>query len=263
VSRRPLRPGARRDAAGPRVEPIAKPTGGVRWVTRLDPAGAARYREAVRPLAGRIERSLGPEVFAVRAIPRGSGWELRPWGPARAAWRWTLRRAIRGATPGTSFAVADVRDCYASISPGTIGAVLGPEAAHAITVLRHLHDLGVRGLPVGPDASAILANALLGRLDRAVLRAGASHVRWVDDFVVWGAAEDVRRSLAALAAAAAEMGLDLHPDKTRVLSDRHEARALMLGERESSIIAAREDPLPRLARRDALPPHDGGVDPGR
>jgi hypothetical protein len=230
--------GTRSDATGPRFEGIPKPTGGIRWLTRLDPAGEARYREAVGPLAGRIDRSLGPEVFAVRTNPRRSGWELTPWEPARAAWRRTLRGAIREATRGTTFAVADVRDCYASISPETIGTLLGPEATHVVAVLRQLQRHGVRGLPVGPDGSAVLANVTLARLDRAIRRVGASHVRWVDDFVVWGAAADVRRSLAALAAAAAEVGLELHLDKTRLLSDREEARTVLLGERESSIIAA-------------------------
>jgi hypothetical protein len=238
VVRHPAPRGTRRDAAGPRIEGIPKPTGGIRWLTRLDPPDDARYREAVRPLAGRIERSLGPEVLAVRTSRRRSGWELTPWGPARTAWTRTLHGAIREATPGTSFAVADVRDCYASIAAETIGALLGPEAACAVAVLRHLQHHGVRGLPVGPDASAILANATLAPLDRAIRRAGASHVRWVDDFVLWGAAAEVRGALAALAVAAAEVGLELHRDKTRLLSDRGEARTVLLGERESSIIAA-------------------------
>jgi hypothetical protein len=204
----------------------------------LDPAGDAEYRAAVGPLAGRIERSLGPEVFAIRARPGGAGWRLEPWQPARVAWRRALRRAIREATRGTSFAVADVRDCYGSISPETIRALLGPEAADAVAVLRRLDQHGVRGLPVGPDPSAILANAPLSRLDRAIRPRGARFARWVDDVFLWGSRDDVRRAVAALAPAAAEMGLDLHRDKTRILSDREEARALMLGDRDSSIIAA-------------------------
>jgi hypothetical protein len=238
VDRRSCRPTGRIDGAGPRFEPIPKPTGELRWLTRLDPAGDAEYRAAVRPLVGRIERALGPEVFAIRTRPRGAGWELVPWGPARAAWARALRTLIGRAARGTVFAVADVRDCYASITPETIGALLGPEAAHAIMVLRHLHEHGVRGLPVGPDPSAVLANAPLSRLDQAIRRAGVRHLRWVDDLVWWGAPGDVRRALQGLDAAAAEEGLDLREDKTRILTDRYEALALILGGRDSSIIAA-------------------------
>jgi hypothetical protein len=238
LSGRWARPPSRNDAAGPRFEAIPKPGGGVRWLTRLDPAGEAEYRDAVRPLAGRIERALGPEVFAIRTRPTPGGRRLASWGPARTAWQGTLRRIIGEATRGTSFAVADVHDCYGSISPETIGALLGPEAAHAIDFLRRAHERCVRGLPIGPDPSAILANAVLSELDRAIRSTGARYVRWVDDIFLCGSRADLRHALHTLDDAAAGMGLALHPEKTRVLGDRHEARAVALGARDSSIIAA-------------------------
>jgi len=161
-----------------------------------------------------------------------------PWGPARAAWRRTLRTVVREAAPGTTFAVADVRDCYGSISPDTIAALLGPEAAHAVAFLRRLHDLGVRGLPVGPEPSAILANAVLSEADRAIRGTGARHLRWVDDLVLWGRRTDVRHALGTLHDVGVRMGLELHETKTRILADRLEARAVALGGQDSSIIAA-------------------------
>lgn len=231
-------PPGRVDRDGFRSVAIPKPGGGTRWLTELDPAGRAEYREAVRPLAGRIERSLGPEVLAIRAASRRGPWTLAPWGPARAAWRRNVRRAIGGATGGAAFGVADVRDCYGSISPETVAAVVGPEAAPAAAVLRRFRERGVRGLPVGPEPSAILANAVLVRLDDAIRSSGVRHLRWVDDVVLWGAAEDVRTALHALRAVAGTVGLELHGDKTRILADRDEAAAVLLGERDSSIIAA-------------------------
>lgn len=231
-------PPSRNDAAGPRFEPIPKPDGGIRWLTRLDPAGDAEYREAVHPLAGRIERALGPEVFAIRTRPAPGGWRLVPWGPARAAWRRTLRRAITEATRGTTLAVADVHDCYGSISPETIASLLGPGAARAVDFLRRVHERGVHGLPIGPDPSAVLANAVLSELDRAIRNTGARHLRWVDDVVLWGSRSDVGHALRALDDVAARMSLALHPEKTRFLADRQEAATIALGERDSSIIAA-------------------------
>jgi hypothetical protein len=232
------RPAGRTDGSGPRVFPIPKPRGGTRWLTELDQAGDADLRRAVRSLAGRIERSLGPEVLAIRAVRRGEDWTLAPWVPARAAWRRRVRRAIRMATPGTTFAVADILDCYGSISPETIGALLGPEAAHAVALLRRFHEQGVRGLPVGPEPSAILANAVLARLDDAIRAHGISHLRWVDDVVLWGPSDDLRAAMSALDAAASGVGLRLHPGKTRILEDRHEAAIVLPGDRDSSIIAA-------------------------
>jgi hypothetical protein len=231
-------PPGREDGHAPRFEPIPKPGGGVRWLTRLDPAGEAAYRAAVRPLAGRIERILGPEVLASRTRPSPGGWRLAPWGPARAAWARAIRAALAETRREPAFAVADVRDCYGSITPETVEAVLGPEAARAAGFLRWLRDLGVRGLPVGPEPSAVLANAILARLDRALRTSEVRHVRWVDDLVLWGEPREVRRAMSSLRRQAATLGLDLHDGKTRLLADRREARAVALGERDSSIIAA-------------------------
>jgi hypothetical protein len=238
MRRHPTRPPVRGDTSGPRSVPISKPGGGTRWLTVLDPADDAAYRAAVDPLVGRIERSLGPEVVAVRARRNERGWTLAPWSPARASWRRSLQRAILDARRETRFAVADVRDCYASIRPESIGALLGPEAAQAIALLRRFHERGVRGLPVGPEPSAILANAALSRLDRAIRSTGARHLRWVDDVVLWGPADEVRTAMAAMRGTGAAIGLDLHREKTRILEDRDEAAILLLGERDSSIIAA-------------------------
>ena len=231
-------PAGRSDRLGVRSVPVPKPGGGTRWLTVLDPVDQTEYRAAVRPLAGRIERSLGPEVLAIRASSRGEPWTPAPWGPARGSWRRSVRRAIGEATRGTTFAVADVRDCYGSISPETLAELLGPDAADAIAVLRRFREHGVRGLPIGPEPSAVLANAVLSRLDDAIRSSGVSHLRWVDDVVLWGPAADVRAAMRSLPAAAAAVGLDLHRHKTRILEDRCEATVVLLGDRDSSIIAA-------------------------
>jgi Reverse transcriptase (RNA-dependent DNA polymerase) len=231
-------PPSRDDQRGPLLVPFPKADGASRWLTRLDLAGDAEYRRAVDPVAGRIERSLGSEVLASRARRSSAGWRLRPWRPARARWRATFRAATDEASPGTAFAVADVRDCFGSITPGAVERLLGPAAAGAVDVLRRLHDHGVRGLPVGPEPSAILANAVLGELDRALRRTGVAHVRWVDDLVLWGTTADMRRAPDALRSAATRVGLELHEGKTRILSGRDELRVLAPAGRDSSIIAA-------------------------
>ncbi len=128
MRRRPTRPAGREDTPGPRSIPISKPGGGTRWLTVLDPADDAAYRASVGPLVGRIERSLGPEVVALRARRDDAGWTLAPWRAARATWRRSIRRAISDA-PGATFAVADVRDCYASISLETIDRAAGSGGA--------------------------------------------------------------------------------------------------------------------------------------
>jgi hypothetical protein len=212
----------------PIVRLAPKRGGGVRWLTRLDPAVEAAYRAAVGSLVGRIERSLSPAVIANRAIGAADGWTLRDWRTERSAWRARLRSAADTAARGTVFAVTDVRECYPSIRPVTVGSVLGPDASETVALLRRLSAAGVPGLPIGPDASAVVANAILAPLDSAVTGAGAGHVRWVDDVALWGSGSEVRRALEALRRAAARIGLELNPDKTRLLADRHELRSIAL-----------------------------------
>ena len=218
----------------PTLLPVQKPGGGVRWLTRLDPADEAAYRAAVTPLVGRIERSLGPEVLAIRT---GSGGARRAtsWRRARTAWLAALRTAVARAPRGTAFAVTDVRACYASIAADTVHRLLGPEAASAVVLLRRFADEGVRGLPIGPEPSAVLANAALARLDASLRDAGVRHVRWVDDIVAWGPRADVRRALAWLRPEAAWLGLELHDGKTALLDAPGDVRAVVLGRRPSAI----------------------------
>lgn len=225
---------------------MPKRGGGVRWLTRLDPADEAAYRAAVTPLVGRIERSLGPEVLTARAVDGRDGWALAPWRPARAVWRSTLSAAIASAPRGTAFVVTDLRDCYGSIVPSSIASLLGPAASIVVALLHRFREEGVRGLPVGPAPSAVLANAVLGRLDVALRSAGVRHLRWVDDVVAWGPRPDVLRAVRSLRVAAASVGLELHDAKTFALDAPDDVRAFVrsrspstpVGEGTTAIIAA-------------------------
>jgi hypothetical protein len=222
---------------------VPKRGGGVRWITRLDPADDAAYRAAVTPHVGRIERSLGPEVLSSRAVIAGSRWGSAPWRPARARWRSVLRAAVTAAPPGTVFVVTDVRDCYGSIAPEAIDSLLGPAATEAVALLGRFRDAGVRGLPIGPAASAVLANAALRELDASLRAAGVPHVRWVDDVVVWGARSDVRRALRSLRVAAGAIGLEVHEGKTIVLDAPEDARA---------VFGSRTPSMPRCERTTGI-----------
>jgi hypothetical protein len=171
-----------------------------------------------------IERRLGPEVVATRPSWGSAGWRLADVWAARAVWDDRISSAVRAASRGTVFGVADVRSCYPTISPAAILRSLGPVAGPVVALLERFVDAGVRGLPIGPDPSAILANAVLTGLDDALRRSGVRHLRWVDDIVLWGERADVVRAVAAAHLAASRVGLDLHDRKTRILDDRDELR---------------------------------------
>jgi hypothetical protein len=113
---------------------------------------------------------------------------------------------------------ADVRDCFGSIDERVLRRALGDRADDVVAVLRTLWDEGVRGLPVGPDPSAILANWVLAPVDQAVREAGGSPTRWVDDWLV--PVRDLRSGEAVLRAVERSLkriGLEAHPAKTGVI----------------------------------------------
>src|SRR5262249_9619511 len=108
-----------------RWERLAGPGGGERWIARLRPRDDRTYRRLVAPLVPAIERSLGPDACANRAL---AGARLRPWAPARVAWRSVVRSTATDRTEGSVIVRSDVRDCYGSMGERALRALrIGPE----------------------------------------------------------------------------------------------------------------------------------------
>jgi len=208
-----------RRPAGPiRWERCRKPGGDDRWLVRFDQRDQRTYRDLVLPLVPRIERSVGPLAFAARTTSDG---RIRPWPGARSAWRRAVLRSIARA-PGLVVIVSDVRDCYPSVGERALEAVACSDELR--TFLRGMADAGVRGIPVGPEPSAILANGVLAYADRAAGAAGCRPIRWVDDVVMVAAGRrPVIRAFDAWRRALGELGLEAHDGKTRMFADAGEA----------------------------------------
>lgn len=214
-----------------RWELVAKPAGGTRPIAHLDPRDAAVYRRLVQPHAAAVDRGLGAGAFANRTDRFGN---LVAVGPARRRWRGAVDRAM-ATPPRGSIILSDVRDCYASIDPRVLGRV-GIDDPDLLGFLRGLHDAGVRGLPVGPQPSAIIANAVLGFADRAVVEAAAVPIRWVDDVVLVGRDRlGAERAFDAWRRALASLGLEAHDGKTV----REPGRRLERVGRSASLVLAR------------------------
>jgi hypothetical protein len=202
------------------------PTPAARELVVLHPSLDARYTSLVASIAADVESSLSPVVAANRLVgcsvdpPR---LRFRPWRDERAAFNTRLARL---ATGSGCVVFADVRACYRSICPEAIGLALRAagcdpfESARVVSFLRRLEAIGIVGLPVGPEPSPVLANAVLAAVDRSLAAFGITHLRWVDD-VVAAAAEPVEgeRVLAIVRAALEPVGLELNERKTRVVVD--------------------------------------------
>jgi hypothetical protein len=192
---------------------VPRPGGGERLLARLGTVDADAYARAVAGAAPAIERALGPNVLANRMTRAG----LADWRPA---WGRLVRWVRAARREGAELAVLDVRDFFASVSPPVADralAALGCDARDVRAVLERTAGDGVPGLPVGPSESAVLANAVLLPVDRAVRDVGLAHVRWVDDLVIAAPTRRAARGGIDRARRALEpLGLDAHPEKTRV-----------------------------------------------
>ncbi|HXF37680.1 MAG TPA: reverse transcriptase domain-containing protein, partial [Actinomycetota bacterium] len=210
---------------------VRRPDGRFRLLAQLGPPDARDLEALAAAVAPRLEAVLPPCSPANR-VAGLAPLRLEPWTAARARHRALLRRLLED--PGVrAVLVLDVADCYGSIRPAALAAALrglglpGP-ARRAAGLLSSLQERGVPGLPVGPPASAVLANAVLLGLDAALRGADVPHVRWVDDVLVpTGDARAAARALGVAARALEGAGLVPHPGKTRVLPAPEEVRALL------------------------------------
>jgi hypothetical protein len=202
----------------PGIDRVDRPGGRTRRITVLEAVDAETYARLVARTAPAVERSLGDAVIANRVV--GPGVRLEEWKIAHRRWRAAVAPGERGLRLSL-----DVADCYGSITPGAVHSMLtgvaGAPDGRLIRLLCELAERGVSGLPVGPAASAVLANGVLARVDLAVSACGAPHVRWVDDLVIAVSSrrhairvlDDVRRELATV-------GLRLQDAKTRLRDAR-------------------------------------------
>jgi hypothetical protein len=212
-----------------RVVPL--PSRSRRDLVALHPALATRYVELVAAVAPAVEISLDRSVCANRVAYSSVAppiLRLAPWRAERLAFaarlEWFARRS-----PCLVF--TDVRECYRSIRPEVVErslVALGADPARSADVgkfLRRLEGLGVTGVPVGPDPSAVLANAVLRTVDEALIAEGYASVRWVDDVVVAAAPSSAGEAASIVGSALASVGLRQNEAKTRVMLGPDGARA--------------------------------------
>jgi reverse transcriptase-like protein len=208
---------------------VPKPGGGMRRITVLGAGDATTYARAVAAVTPAIERRLGPEIFANRAP---GGTSLEPWRVARRRW---ARSAARLIDVGPVMTL-DVVACYDSITARTIEYALerlritGPAAEEIGRILRAFGDAGVPGIPIGPEPSAILANAVLAHVDEGLRADRVPFVRWVDDILVAATNErTLDRAERTVEQALAELGLRSNLAKRRRFDDRDAAAAFLFG----------------------------------
>lgn len=193
------------------------------------------------PKAGGGKRPLGIPTIRDRVVQAATKLVLEPifeidfaehsygFRPGRGA-KDALRRVDMLLKDGYTFVVdADLKGYFDSIPHDLIMDRLGDKVSdggiHAL-VRQFLtqpvetpngHQSPTKGTPQGGVLSPLLANMVLDPLDKLIQMAGYQMTRYADDFVIQcRSAAEAASAMSLVENWVHEMGLELHPDKTKI-----------------------------------------------
>lgn len=193
------------------------------------PLGIPSVRDRI---AGQALRQILEPLFEGKFSARSHGF--RP-GKGCATALSVVDRAVKH---GYQWVVdADLQAFFDTVDHEQLLAALNEEIADGsvLRLVRQILKAGVTltetasveptelGTPQGGPLSPLLANIYLHAFDEQMVAAGYGLVRYADDFVIFAKSESEAAAALALARQVleGELGLKLHPEKTRVVSITH------------------------------------------
>lgn len=182
----------------PRCLPARKARGGYRIVHQLEPLSALAYTALAHMVAPAVEaaRQPGDVVFSYRIKPSDTKFFTE------TKYRSFLDRCRELADRCAYVFKTDISDFYNSIYIHRVAgniAIADPKLADLASTVEHfLMKLDAKtssGIPVGPAASIVMAEAVLMDVDLFLTNKGYDWARYVDDICVF---HDSPQSLAVL-----------------------------------------------------------------
>jgi hypothetical protein len=187
---------------------VVKPGGGFRAAMQLDPRDQLLYTAAVYESAELVEKARIPVDQKVACSYRVQLAADGAFFPPDNGWG-VFHSQSKQLAEGAKFShvlLADISDFYNQLGQHRIQNALemaGVSADRSKNIERFLNQLTAKqsqGLPVGPFASIVLAEACLIDVDNFLRRLNVPHTRYVDDFHIFCTSRkqaiEVRHSLA-------------------------------------------------------------------
>ena len=171
----------------PRAMTIAKPKGGFRVVHQLEPLDAVIYTALAFEAAPSIEAARIPANERVACSYRFKV-EDGSFFSGGSGWSDYESRTEELLAQFSHVLVTDITDFYNQIylhrlnnAIESSNATLKPFAAEIENFLLTLNSKSSQGVPVGPAASIVMAEAVLIDVDLFLRAQGVAHTRYVDD----------------------------------------------------------------------------------
>ena len=202
----------------------------LRVVTHLHPLDLLIYTALVFIVRDDIEKAKvkrsKKRVFSYRADTRFRAQLYQSKNSYQLYKKELIAKAEK--IPVKYIAVADIADFYPQIKQHRLKNIIeiASRSARGKEVARILEKFLLRqtrrnsyGIPVGPYASRVLAEALMIDVDRTLLTKKFNFIRWVDDFVFFCRSDaEAQHALFFLAQwLYEEHGLTLHGAKTKII----------------------------------------------
>jgi len=190
----------------------------------------------LRAAAGRIiaitDHLVTPEVFSYRLERPPPRWTFRRPTSSFRMLREEARVRLLAASP-----LADCFMCRTDVSsyfPSIDHRALLSELADwdiDLSVINLVmtafntwsQRAGLLGLPIGPELSAVLGNAFLVKADRRLKQIGVPHLRYMDDFFLFGDRSRLDAAVEALDDELSDLRLSRSVEKTHFFEDVFDA----------------------------------------